>query len=159
MTIPDIKSYSLPQGLIMQDSGGRHSIKLSGNTLRFIKNPAELKEKWGIPDSFYIKGSKIVLYPTPSEKFIITADYLSLAIGEDKNGNEIFSLQDKDDVISIPEYLENIFKQAVISRTMLKSIASESDENYSAYKKQSEISYKQLVKYSKGVMAEKSIKM
>ena len=72
MTIPDIKSYSLPQGLIMPNSEGNHSINLSGNTLRFIKNPAELKEKYGIPDSFYIKGSKIVLYPTPNEKFIVT---------------------------------------------------------------------------------------
>jgi hypothetical protein len=42
---------------------------------------------------------------------------------------------------------------------MLNSISSESDENYSAYKKQSEIAYRMLVKYSKGIQAEKSVKM
>ena len=51
--------------------------------------------------------------------------------------------------------IEEIFKNAVISRAMLNSISSESDENYSAYKKQSEIAYRQLVKYSKGVGQDK----
>ena len=80
-------------------------------------------------------------------------------LGEDKNGDNIFTLKNDDDIILIPEYLEEIFKSAVISRTMLKSISNESDENYSAYKKQSEISYRQLVKYSKGVGLEKSVKI
>ena len=60
-------------------------------------------------------------------------------------------------MISIPEHLEEIFKNAVISRTMLNSISSESDENYSAYKKQSEIAYRQLVKYSNGVEQYKAV--
>jgi len=159
MTLPNLNSYSLPQGVIMQDKNGNPLIKICGRKLHLIKNPSELEEKSGIPEGFYIKGSKIVFYPAPAEKFIVTIDYVSLAIGEDKNGQDIFSLQDKDDTISVPEHLETIFKQAVISRTMLKSISSESDENYSAYKKQSELSYRQLVKYSKGVMADKSVKI
>jgi hypothetical protein len=159
MTLPGMNSYSLPQGLILQDEAGRYMVKIGGRLLNFIKNPSVVDKKTGVPDSFYIRGSKIVLYPAPAEKFIITTNYITLAIGEDKNGNEIFSLQDKDDVISVPEYLEAVFKQAVVSRAMLKSIASEGDENYSAYKKQSEVSYRQLVKYSKGVVANKSVKI
>ena len=157
-TIPDIKSYNMPKGLIVQDKNGAYFVKINARKLDLIKQPLDLSEKSGIPDGFYIKGSKIVFYPTPSEKFIVTIDYLTLVIGENKAGDDIFVLQNEDDRISIPEHLEEIFKNAVISRTMLNSISSESDENFSAYKKQSEIAYKQLVKYSKGVGLEKNIK-
>ena len=115
------------------------------------------EEILGIPEYFCIKNSKLFLYPSPAEKLIVTIDYLTLAVGVNKDDEEIFYLENDDDVIMIPEYLEEIFKNAVISRTMLNSIASECDENYSAYKKQSETAYRQLVKYSKGVGQEKKI--
>ena len=154
-TIPNINSYTLPKGIIKKDKKGIYSVKINSSPLKFISDPSD--DRQGIPDSFYIKGSKMILYPSPKEKFIITVDYLTLAVGEDKKGDEILSLKSEDDIISVPEYLEEIFKNAVISRTMLNSIASETDENYSAYKKQSEAAYKQLVKYSKGVMADKKL--
>lgn len=158
-TLPKIKSYNMPKGLILKESNNYYSIKLNSHRLKYINNPILLKEENGIPDSFYIRGSKIVLYPTPSEKFIVTIDYLTLAVGENKNDEEIMTLKNSDDVICIPEFLEEIFKNAVISRTMLNSISAENDENFSAYKKQSEIAYKQLVKFSKGVGKEKIIKI
>ena len=158
-TIPNIKSYSLPKGLIKKDSTGEYCVKINSRPLKFIKNNLLLEEKQGIPEGFYIRGSKLVLYPTPSEKFIVTIEFLTLAIGENKNEEEIFVLKNEDDTILIPEHLEEIFKNAVISRAMLNTISSESDENYSAYKKQSEIAYKQLVKYSKGVGQAKFIKI
>ena len=55
--------------------------------------------------------------------------------------------------------LEEIFKNAVIARTILYSIAEQNDENYSAYKKQSEIAYRQLVKFAKGVWQDKKLKI
>ena len=158
-TVPEIKRYSMPKGLILKDKEGMYSVKINSVPIKLINNPLMLPEKQGLPEGFYIKGSKIILYPTPVEKQIVTIDYITLAIGENKNQEPIFSLKDTDDIIHIPEYLEEIFKNAVISRTMLKSISSESDENYSAYKKQSEISYRQLVKYSRGVSEEKAIKI
>lgn len=158
-TIPNIKSYDMPNGLIQRDKTGKYSAKINSRQLELIKNPLELEEKTGTPEGFYIRGSKIILYPTPCEKFIITIDYLSLAVGENKNEEDIFVLKSADDVITIPEYLEEIFKYAVISRTMLNSISAESDENYSAYKKQSEISYRQLVKFAKGVGPDKVLKI
>ena len=158
-TIPKIKSYAMPKGLIMKDKEGVYSVKINSHPLKLINNPLFLADKAGVPEGFYIRGAKLFLYPTPAEKFIITIDYLTLATGEDKNGDEIFSLKNDDDIINIPEHLEEIFKYAVISRTMLNSIASEGDENYSAYKKQSEISYRQLVKFAKGVGQDKKIKI
>ena len=49
-------------------------------------------------------------------------------------------------------------KEAIITRTMLNTIASENDENYSAYLKQAREAYKLLIKYSKGVGKDKVVK-
>ena len=49
-------------------------------------------------------------------------------------------------------------KEAIITRAMLNSIASESDENYSAYKKQADTALRLLIKYSKVVTRDKAIK-
>ena len=53
---------------------------------------------------------------------------------------------------------EELMKEAIITRTMLNTIASESDENYSAYLKQADRAYQLLIKYSKGVGQDKSIR-
>lgn len=158
-TLPKMKSYSLPKGLIIKDNNENYSVKINGRKLKLIKNPLSLEEKSGIPEGFYLRGSNIILYPTPKEKFIVSVEYLSLALGEDKNEEEIFALKNADDIIFVPEYLEEIFKNAVISRTMLNTISCENDENYSAYKKQSEIAYRQFVKFAKGVVVDKKIKI
>lgn len=157
ITIPNIKSYSAPKGLIKRNSNGEHCIRINSKSLRPIKEmPAET---FGIPDKFYIQGDKIILSPTPKEKCLITIEYITLAIGENKEGEEIYNLKDDSDILTVPPHLEELLKNAVISRTMLNSIASESDENYSAYKKQSETTYRLLIKYSKGVGQDKAVKI
>ena len=160
VTIPKVNEYSMPAGIIMKDkSENEYNIRINSVSLKRLDNTNEIKTNLGIPDSFYIRGEKIILSPTPAEKVIVTIDYITLAVAENRLGEEIFNLKNKDDTILVPEYLEEIFKQAVISRTMLNSIASENDENFSAYKKQSETYYRQLIKYSKGVGLDKSIKI
>ena len=87
-----------------------------------------------------------------------TVDYMTLVVGETKDGVEIFSLKNDTDVLLVPVYLEELMKEAIITRTMLNTIASESDENYSAYLKQANRAYKRLVKYSKGLCVDKSVR-
>lgn len=157
-TVQNINSYDIPTGIIKKDNLGNYCVKLNSMFLEFISTPQYLNEKPGMPDSFYIKDNKIVLYPVPQEQSIITIDYITLSIGENASGDEIYVLKNADDTVSIPVHLEELFKNAVIARTMLNSIASESDENYSAYKKQSETAYRLLVKYSKGVGLDKAVK-
>lgn len=159
VTLPNEQYYDLPDGIIKKNCKDSYSIRLNSKLLNYIEKPELLHQQKGLPTGFYIKGDKLVLYPTPTEKFIITIDYTTLAIGENKDGEEIFTLSDENDILSIPTYLEELFKNAVISRTMLNTIASESDENYSSYKKQSEVAYRLLVKYSKGVWQDKKIKI
>ena len=88
----------------------------------------------------------------------MTIDYSTLAIGEAVDGEEIFSLKKDSDMLTVPAHLEELMKEAIITRTMLNTIASESDENYSAYKEQADRAYRLLIKYSKGVTQDKSIK-
>ena len=161
LTIPKMAEYNLPSGLIKRgkcNGEERYAVKYNSVLLDFIENPLELEPKLGVPDSFYIKNDKIVLYPTPQEKGLVTIDYITLAIGENADGEEIFALKKDSDVLTVPVYLEELMKEAIITRTMLNTIASESDENYSAYLKQANKAYKLLIKYSKGVGQDKSIK-
>lgn len=159
LTIPKVDAYSMPQGLIKQDIKGGYQVKYNSKLLNFIDAPTNLEMKSGVPDSFYVKNNNIVLYPIPLEKGLVTIDYLTLAIGESAEGEEIYSLKKDSDVLCIPTHLEELMKEAVITRTMLNTIASESDENYSAYLKQADRAYKLLIKYSKGVGKSKSIKL
>lgn len=158
LTLPKMDAYNLPSGLIKQNKKGQYLVKYNANLLKYIENPFELEMKTGIPEGFYIQNDKIVLYPIPLEKGIVTIDYMTLSIGENAKGEEIFSLEKDNDILSVPVHLESLMKEAIITRTMLNTIASESDENYSAYLKQADRAYKLLIKYSKGVGQDKSVK-
>ena len=157
LTQPNQNAYVLPNGLIIKDEQGYYQVKSNSGYLKLIEEPKFFNMETGLPNSFYIKRNKIYFYPIPVEKSMVMIDYYTLVIGENKDGEEIYALKEQDDIVAIPPHLEEIFKNAVIARAMLNSIASESDENYSAYKKQSETAYRLLVKYAKGVDGEKKI--
>ena len=157
-TAPNINSYDLPTGLIKQNSAGKYSVKLGSKQLEYIENPDSIEIKSGTPEGFYIKDNSFFVNPVPTAQSIISIDYTTLAIGENAQGEEIFTLKNDDDTITVPAHLEELLKNAIISRTMLNSIASEGYENFSAYKKQSETAYRLLIKYAKGVGQEKAIK-
>lgn len=159
LTIPKMDAYDLPNGLIKKDLNGHYAVKYNSVLLKFIENPLNLEVKSGIPEGFYIKNDKIIFYPIPQEKGLVTIDYMTLAIGESASGEEIFSLKKDSDILTVPVHLEELMKEAIITRTMLNTIASESDENYSAYAKQAERAFKLLVKYSKGVRQDKIVKI
>ena len=164
LTIPKIAAYDIPKGIILKDELGDYCVKINTQKLKYsdfvkLKGMAEncQNESPKTPKIFSISGDKLILYPVPLEKMIVTIDYQTLAVGEDSNGEDIYALKNINDKISVPEHLEELLKNAVIARTMLNSIASETDENFSAYKKQSETAYRLLIKYSKGLTIDKNI--
>lgn len=157
ITLPNIQSYAMPAGLIKKDESGGYCVKINSKALSHTKDISGIKT--GIPTEFCIKNGKIFFYPIPKEKSLVTIDYYTLAIGENADGDEIFALKNENDVLTVPTHLEELLQNAIISRAMLNSIASESDENFSAYKKQSETAYRLLIKYAKGVGFEKAIKI
>ena len=81
----------------------------------------------------------------------------TLAVGLDNKGNPIYALKEDSDRIDVPIKLEELFKNALITKTMLYSIASDIDENYSNYKRQFETAYKLLLKYSSGKAPERKV--
>lgn len=157
LTIPRMDVYDMPSGLIKKDKEGRPLVKYNSKLIPFIENISELSPSSGVPEGFYIQNNKIVLHPVPIEKGLLTIDYFTLAIGENSKGEEIYALKNDSDILSVPVYLEELMKEAIITRAMLNTIASESDENYSAYLKQADRAYKLLIKYSKGVGQDKKI--
>ena len=159
LTVPKVQAYDLPAGLIKRNNDGRFLVKYNSVFLEYNENSSETDNPVGTPNSFYIQNNQIVLNPIPQEKGLVTIDYYTLSVGENALGEEIFSLKKEDDVLTVPAYLEELMKEAVITRTMLNTIASESDENYSAYKKQADSAYKLLIKYSKGIERDKSVKI
>ena len=158
LTIPKIEAYQMPNGLIKRDKNGVYQVRYNSKMLKYLECPSDLEPKFGEPEYFYVKRNRIILYPSPQEKGIVTVDYSTLAVGENSAGEEIYTLKNDDDILTVPAHLEELMKEAIITRTMLNTIASESDENYSAYLKQADRAYKLLIKYSKGVGQDKSIR-
>lgn len=157
LTVPHISEYDMPTGLIKRDKSNNYLVKMNSNLLKYADNPLYKSIRFGIPEYFCINNDKIVFYPTPVEKTLITIDYFTLVIGESVSGEELYSLKHATDALLVPAYLEELAKEAIITRTMLNSIASETDENYSAYKKQADKALKLFIKYAKGVEPDKSV--
>lgn len=158
LTLPKVNEYDMPTGLIMRNSKGEHLVKYNSSLLKLIEEPECICANDGMPNGFYIKNNKLVLYPVPQEKGLVTIDYLTLVIGETIEGKEIYTLKNDNDSLLVPTYLEELMKEAIITRTMINTIASETDENFAAYKAQADRAYKMLIKYARGVQIDKAIK-
>ena len=152
--------YSTPNGNIIKKTvSGRqvYSVRIGKNYLEYLDDYETLDDKDGVPTGFYIKDDSLYLYPIPDNNYTVTIEYLTLAIGEDDFGHSVYSLQKDTDTIDIPEKYENIFKNALITKSMLYTIASEQDENYSGYKEQFDRAYKILLNYTSGLKKEKRV--
>ena len=152
--------YETPNGNILKKtvSGTQvYSIRIGTDYLEYLDDYETFEVKSGKPTGFYISNENIYLYPTPDNVYTVTIEYLTLAIGEDDFGTAIYSLQKEEDAINIPEKYENIFKNVLITKSMLYAIASETDENYSGYKEQYDKAYKILLNYTSGLEKERRV--
>lgn len=155
----DSNEYQLPDGnLVPRNDNGKKGfyVSLGGRFLEFLLEKPTNPSK-GVPTSFFIDNQNIYFYPIPDKSYEISIEYFTLAVGLDIKGNPIYALKEDSDYIDIPTKLEELFKNALITKTMLYSIASDSDENYSNYKRQFEIAYKLLLKYSEGKAPERKV--
>ena len=84
--------------------------------------------------------------------------YLSLSIGFDKEDNEIFYLENPTDYIDIPQKYEALFKNTLLAKALVDSIASVNDENYAGYRLQFDKAYKLLIKTANPVKKSMAIK-
>lgn len=144
-----INRYSLPDGAICQKnttSGEKYCVTLNRKYLEFIENPEDLEFESGKPEGFFIKNNNLCFYPVPDNNYNINISYLTFAVGYDSNDEPIYALREASDSIVIPEKFQQLFINALISKTMMYVIASPSDENYVGYAIQYEKAFRQLIK-------------
>lgn len=149
-TRPGKASYSLPNGTLVKkvvNGKVKYGVKYNGKSLTYVEDEDELEAKEGTPESFYIKGENLYLYPTPDDTHLISLDYLLAPCALNANDEQIYELTEEDDKVNIPEKYEKTFRNCLISLAMIYAIADESDENHSGYKRQYEDSLAVLFKY------------
>lgn len=148
-----INKYPLPDGTILQKttkSGEYYAVTLGRKYLEFVENPELLEFELGKPEGFYIKNNNLCFYPAPDEQYVINIDYLTFSVGVDADNKPIYALCDADDKIVIPEKYEQLFLNALMSKSMMYALSSTSDENYTGYAIEYERAYKLLIKSAGG---------
>ena len=138
-TRPTKAIYTIPDGIIAKKtiSGSKkYCVRYEGVYLDYVSDYSILEEREGEPESFYVDGEDMYIYPTPDDSYTITIDYYLLPFGLKKDGTDIYELTDADDEINISEKYETYFKNVVIAKAMLYAITDQSDENDSGYREQ-----------------------
>lgn len=103
--------------------------------LEEVEKPNLLKDATGTPDSFYIDYTNptvnIVLYPKPNASGLrFNVIYNNYKFILDKNGNELDEFTHSDDILNMPSYLEFLYMDCLVLRTMVTNNKDEQDENY-----------------------------
>lgn len=156
-TISGVSSYDMPDGNIIKKTIGnvqKYSVKLKNHYLEYLSDLSVVDDSSSIPEYFYIQNDKIIFFPVPDDIYNIEIDYITLCIGKDENGNNIFNLKKGSDYINIPPKYEALFTNALITKSMVYAIASRNDENFSGYEEQFAEAYKRLIQYCNGIETE-----
>lgn len=128
-TIENISNYSMPDGQISEIINMNNFVRL-----KQIVNHSELQPLKGIPDRFWVEYSNpysnLVLYPTPNKNMTFNVVFNSYKFILDKDGNQINEFQNADDFLNMPEYLENLYMDCLVLRTMAANNKDQEDENY-----------------------------
>jgi len=152
--------YEVPEGMITKSTKNnevKYGVRYNGAVLEYEDNPDELESKTGEPESFWIEGEYIYIYPTPDDAYKIELTFLLLPYGLDKDENYVYELSADDDYVNIPEKYEKIFQNCLISLAMMYAIADENDENYSGYQRQYEDALAVLFKYCRDKIQDRRV--
>ena len=159
-TMRNIQKYKLPNGNIINEDSiedNLFAIKIDDSYLEYNPDITESNVLIGKPQEFSIVDDELIIYPIPDKRYVVSIKYLTLAIGFDKDENEIFYLENPTDFINIPEKYEPLLKNAILAKALVDSIASVNDENYAGYKLQFDKAYKLLIKITNPVKKSKFI--
>ena len=144
-----INRYNLPDGSILSkitSSGEKYSIQLNRRYLDYIEDFEELELCSGKPKGFFVKKESMCFYPIPDGMYKVNIKYLTFCVGYDADNKPIYALREASDRLEIPKKYEQLFLNALISKSLMYAIASPNDENYAGYALQYEKAYKLLIK-------------
>lgn len=153
--------YNCPNGNIVTktvDGKTVFAINCNRKYLEFVDDVEVLEEKTGEPKQFSIKNDKIYLYPTPDDTYTVSVDYLDMFCAIDgAEGTAKANLKEDEDYLNIPEKYEDVFRNTILPLAMTYLIASETDENYSAYWRQFQLALDVLLECTLGINKDKTI--
>lgn len=155
-----LNTYNMPTGIIHKRTvnGEKvYSVRIDKDYLGYADNLDTIELEDGVPTKFEVYNDKFLVNTNPDDVYTIVVEYLELAVGKNSDGDKIYELAEDDDYIEVPVKLEKLFKNALITKSMLYAIADKTDENYAGYLEQYENAYKTLVAYSIGIDKDKRI--
>lgn len=159
-TKPNVTEYSMPNGNLTRTTTNgveRYGVQYNGEYLPYNPTYDTTSDEKGSPEYFYIVGDKLFIYPTPDASYQVDLTYLKLPCVLSANLDQQMELKEDDDYVNISEKYEVLFKNCLISLSMMYAIAEETDENYSAYKKQYEDALMVLLKYCRNGSIDRNI--
>ncbi len=159
-TVANKSKYALPPGNIFKKTIGDkevYSVKVNGKYISYDSSAEEKEAETGTPEYFYVSGDSLYLYPIPDKAYSFQMDYYSLAPCLTADGDSIYELSEDTDYINVPEKFETLFKNALMTLSMVYVIADETDENYSAYMYQYNKALSNLIRYQQGIDKAKRI--
>ena len=128
-TIKNIDAYSMVEGQIAQIID-----QTSFEKLEFIQKPKELEPQSGKPTGYYVDYSNpdanIILYPKPDMAYNFNIVYNTYKFILTASGEELNEFANADDFLNMPSYLEWLYMDCVILRTMETNNKDLEDENY-----------------------------
>lgn len=122
--------------------GKLFKIWLEGGTdyLEFVPEPDFLPPAVGTPDKYWLefdgRQQLIRFYPAAAANQFVRYSYISVYKARNKDGQLIANLSANDDVLNVPEYLEDAYLAALKPMAMVYLIADSTDENYQPYRDQ-----------------------
>lgn len=153
--LPTVKAYENPNGQIL-------SVWIDGKTsyLNRISDFDFIDEMTGTPTSYYINDdNQLCLYPIPDKDMVLNVRYQNLQMAKNSLGVEKNNLELETDVLNIPEYLEDLYLQALVPLSVVNFLQDSTDENYAPYQVTYEKTYQNLIREVRGSVGETTIKI
>ena len=121
-TVAGQSSYDMPAGII-EKAGVR--VEGVSYPLTNQKQPYYLEEKSGLPCSYYVQGSKLVLYPTPTDIRTVTVHFLNLMNALSADNTPKVGLTLETDKPNIPE----VFHDVIVRKAELIYMRDKANKN------------------------------
>lgn len=141
---------AMPNGKLLKESSNgftSYGVKCDGKELQYLEDTSNLTDKEGTPEYFYVKGENIYFYPTADDTYKIEISYLLLPYALSEDGDELYEFKEETDTLNVPDKYCPMFRNCLISLSMIYAIADESDENHSGYQKQYDDALMTLIEY------------
>ncbi|OPZ77091.1 MAG: hypothetical protein BWY78_01152 [Alphaproteobacteria bacterium ADurb.Bin438] len=138
-TIATVKSYLKPKGQIVK-------VWINGVYLSPMEDVDLIDNTLGLPTHYGVnEENELILHPIPDKVYEVNVKYKTSLMAKNLQGEEKYNLEAELDTLNIPEDLEDLYIQALITKFVVNYIADNVDEGFEPYKQSFEIAYNNLI--------------